>query len=648
MDDSHQQCPYPLGLTFDGNKARFALFSANAEKVELGLFAPHEEQPNQVLALNKTGNFWHTEVSDIPHGTLYAYKCHGTTNEELRNRFNSNNWLLDPYAKHPDTFPIWNTRVLKNVAAEVLNEDPFDWEDSSAPKISKNDLIIYEMHVRGFTADPSSQAQKKGTYAAMIQKIPYLKKLGVNAVELLPIHEFDETNCRNINPTTKKQVPNYWGYNTLSFFAPKRNYSSTPNAINEFKTLVKELHKNNIEVILDVVYNHTGEGSGKDYAISWRGIDNQTYYMKEDFTGCGNTINSNHPQVQMMILDSLRYWVQEMHVDGFRFDLASIFTREPNGAPIPKPPILDALAKDPILNQVKLIAEPWDAGGLYQVGLFPTLGPWSEWNGKYRDTVRSFLKGTDGKAGAFASALTGSQSTYESSSPLSSINFVTAHDGFCLRDLFTYQHKRNHDNGEEGKDGNDQNDNWNCGVEGETKEPHIRAIRERQMRNHWLALFLSQGIPMMLMGDEYGHTRHGNNNPYVQDNRLNWFLWDELEKNEDMFQFVANLIAFRKTHPELHKPSFVTDHDIQWHGHIPNKANWDSRFVAFSTTAAPRIYLAFNADHKAADIQLPSAEFRLIVNTANPWNQHHFSTPGPILSEKIHLLPHSALLAIEA
>jgi isoamylase len=647
MDDLSKECPYPLGLSFDGTTARFAIYSAHAEKIELGLFAPHEETPKQTISLNRSGSYWFTEVQEIEKGLLYAYKCHGPMNEAERNLFNPDKWLLDPYARHPDTFPVWNTRILKNVFAEIIQEPPFDWENTSAPKIPKEDLVIYEMHVRGFTADPSSQVKARGTYAGMIQKIPYLKKLGVTAVELLPIHEFDECNCKNIDPITKKPVPNYWGYNTLSFFAPKKNYSSTPDAVTEFKTLVKELHKNNIEVILDVVFNHTGEGSSKDYAISWRGIDNQSYYMKEDFTGCGNTINSNAPPGQQMILDSLRYWVQEMHVDGFRFDLASVLTRGPAGGPIEKPPILEAIANDPILNQVKLIAEAWDAGGLYQVGLFPTLGPWSEWNGKYRDIARTFLKGTDGKAGDFASILTGSQFVYGSSSPLASVNFITAHDGFSLRDLFTYQHKRNFDNGEDSRDGNDQNDNWNCGFEGETKEPHIIAMRERQMRNHWLALILSQGIPMILMGDEYGHTRLGNNNPYVQDNRLNWFLWDIADKQEDMFQFISKLIAFRKAHPELSKTSFLSKEEIDWHGHMPNLPNWSSRFVAFSTKTTPRIYLAFNADHHAADIELPSDKFKLIVNTNNPWNQHNFDSPGQPISGKVHLLSHAALLAIE-
>ncbi len=639
--------PFPLGLSFEGNTTRFCVFSANAQKVEVGIFPTDSKIPEKIIPLIRTGDFWHTEVKDIHEGTRYAYRCHGEWNEVNRNLFNGTNWLLDPYARFPDTPTTWKTALLKNIRAFVKQAPQFDWENVPSPNIPKQDLVIYEMHVRGLTAHASSQVQNAGTYAAMIEKIPYLKKLGVNAVELLPIYEFDECNCKNHNPETDEPLVNYWGYNSISFFAPKRNYSASGDPVTEFKQLVKELHKNKIEVILDVVYNHTGEGSRLDPSLSWGGIDNRVYYLEGDFTGCGNTINSDHPQVRTMILDSLRYWVEEMHVDGFRFDLASTLTRDINGAPIGKSAILDEMAKDPILSKVKLIAEPWDTGGLYQVGYFHTLGPWSEWNGKYRDIVRKFLKGTDGEAGHFASALTGSDFLYHTSSPLASINFIVAHDGFNLSDLVTFQTKHNLANGENNRDGNDQNDNWNCGEEGTTTNADILALRSRQIRNHWLAILLSQGIPMILMGDEYGHTRFGNNNPYPQDNELNWFLWDKLNKSPEIFNFVSSLIAFRHSHPEFKQTKFLTDAQISWHGQRAGKPDFGSRFIAFSTTATPRVYCAFNAHHEEADIELPSPNYRLIVNTADEWDKHHFQDKGPILPTKIHMPSHSAILAIE-
>jgi len=646
MTDTPTTPPYPQGISFEGPLTRFCLYSANAQKVELGLFLPESEIPQQTIALIRTGDFWHIELPDITKGTHYAYRCYGEWNPEKRNLFIQTNWLLDPYAKHLNTYAKWNVKPLINVRGIIQEAPAFNWEDTKSPSLPKEDLVIYEMHVRGLTAHQSSEATSKGTYAAMIEKIPYLKKLGVNVVELLPIYEFDECHCKNTNPETLEPLVNYWGYNSISYFAPKKSYSASGDPITEFKTLVKELHKNKIEVILDVVYNHTGEGSS-DYAISWRGIDNQTYYMAGDYTGCGNTLNANHPQVQTMILDSLRYWVQEMHIDGFRFDLASTFTRESNGHPMEKPPILEAMANDPILKSVKLIAEAWDAGGLYQVGLFPTLGPWSDWNGKYRDIVRKFLKGTDSNGDKFAAVLMGSDFLYHSTSPLSSVNFIVAHDGFTLRDLVTYQGKHNLANGEENKDGNDQNDNWNCGEEGTTTNPDILALRERQMRNHWLALLLAQGIPMLLMGDEYGHTRFGNNNPYPQDNELNWFLWDNLNKYPEIFDFVAKLIAFRKEHPELRRTKFLKPEEITWHGSKPNKPNFSSRLIAFSTNTPSKLYCAFNADHQGIDIELPSPNFYLIVNTFDNWGNHHFSNQGPRLPIKLKLEAHTALLAIE-
>ncbi len=610
--------PEPLGLSYQGDRANFALFSSHATQVILGLFwdGKREEIP-----LNRTGDIWHVAIEKLPSNATYAYRCIGP--KELL--YNPDKWLSDPYAKIPADF----------IQTRAALPKQFNWQGIEAPKIPTEDLIIYEMHIRGFTKDPSSGVAKPGTYIGMIEKIPYLKKLGINAVEFLPIFEFDETHLKT-NPHV-----NYWGYNPTHFFAPKKWYADS-DPIDEFKTLVRELHRNDILVFLDVVYNHTGEGKEKDYYVNFRGIDNSVYYQVDasgnyrDFTGCGNTLNTNHPVVEKLILDSLRYWVQEMHVDGFRFDLASILTRGPNGKPMAHPPLIEAMSKDPTLSKVHLIAEAWDAAGLYQLGSFPKWGPWSEWNGRYRDIVRRFIKGTDAKSGIFANVLCGSEIIYSSSkTPLSSINFITAHDGFCLRDLVTYQNKRNDDNGEGNRDGCNQNDNWNCGHEGPTDDPHINALRERQMRNFLLALFVSQGIPMMLMGDEYGHTRQGNNNPYVQDNEINWFLWNH--QNSRIVEFVSNLIAFRLKNKQLRHREFLKESEVDWH------TNWDpaSRLVAYCLK--PNIYIAFNASYQSATITLPPGSWRTVIYTEEDWVFHE---EGSVISS-IELCPYSAFLAIK-
>lgn len=532
------------------------------------------------------------------------------------------------------------------------------------PKIPPEDLIIYEMHVRGFTQHPSSETKYQGTFLGLIEKIPYLKKLGINAIELMPIFEFDEIHCKEIQPQTGEPLPNYWGYNTLFFFAPMRRYAYSESIhapIEEFKTMVKSLHQNGIEVILDVVFNHTGEGNEKNYYVNFRGIDNKSYYMLDEeghyrnYTGCGNTVNCNQENVQKYILDCLQYWIDDMHVDGFRFDLASIFTRGINGHPLSSPPIVQAISDLCKSKNVKLIAEAWDAGGLYQVGMFPNIWKnWSDWNGKYRDTVRRFIKGTPSHAGSFADAITGSQSIYKDShSPVSSLNFITAHDGYTMRDLVTYQMKHNYDNGEMNNDGTNQNESWNCGAEGPTINPMIAKLREKQMRNFFLALFLSQGIPMLLMGDEYGHSRRGNNNPFVQDNDINWFLWHILEKNEKIFHFVSSLIAFRKAHISLRHKRFLTHHDIQWHGMTPNNPNWgdSSQFLAFTLTGSPTFYIAFNAYSHPVTVSLPGKiNWRLVVRTDEDWDTHHFNClkNGPLIEEQIELPPYTAIVCYSA
>jgi isoamylase/glycogen operon protein len=500
-----------------------------------------------------------------------------------------------------------------------------------------HELIIYEMHVRSFTQDPSSKVKHPGTFLGIIEKIPYLKQLGINAIELMPIFEWDECELKNFNPKTGAPLKNVWGYSTINFFAPMNRYASHPGwtaALDEFRTLVKELHKQQIEVILDVVYNHTAEGNEHGPTFSFKGIDNQVYYMLSpqgeylNFSGTGNTFNCNHPMVAQLIVDSLRYWVDEMHVDGFRFDLASILTRAENGAPLSAPPVIEQILNDPVLSNVKLIAEAWDAGGLYQVGSFPSAGRWMEWNGKYRDAVRKFIKGTDDLSGEFSRVISGSQHIYgHDRTPSHSVNFVTAHDGYSLKDLVSYMEKHNLGNGEENRDGANDNESWNCGAEGATANRKIIQLREQQMRNFHAALLLSIGTPMVLMGDEYGHSRNGNNNVWCQDNELNWFNWDLLQKNQGFHRFFRLMIRFRTQHPLLMRTSYLTDQDVQWHGLQPLKANWgaENRFIAytlFDHEHSEHLYIAFNATFDPVHITLPQPpsgkKWYRIVDTSHP------------------------------
>lgn len=600
-----------LGVSFTNNTVHFSLFSSSAKAVTLGLFV--KEKLQREIPLKQEENIWSCSFP-YKEGFDYAVRI-------------GDHWLADPYGKN------FSTVIL----AKLEKPKPFDWQNDTAPSIAKQDLIIYEMHVRGFTADPSSRVKHPGTYLGMIEKIPHLKRLGVNAVELMPIFGFDQFH---VKPTQKM---NYWGYNPLHFFAPHRGYAVNDPVL-EFKQLVRELHKNGIEVILDVVYNHTGEEGDPNYFVNFRGIDNGVYYMLDEnghyrnYTGCGNTVNCNHPIVQEMILDSLRYWIEEMHVDGFRFDLASILTRDTSGQPIENPPVIQAMSQDPIIRKAKLIAEAWDAAGLYQIGIYPKWDPyWMEWNGRYRDVVRRFIKGTEGHAGVFASALSGSSMIYPS--PINSVNFITAHDGYSLRDLVTYQEKHNEANGENNQDGNNQNDSWNCGCEGPTNNPIIEHLREKQMRNFFMSLFLSQGIPMLLMGDEVGQTRKGNNNPYTLDNEINWFPWDVLEKNEKILDFVIFLIQLRLHHPELRYTRFPAHTELVWY------TNWDahSRVVAFSLSGTVPLFAAFNASSEQVQITLPKDhKWRQLIFTEEDWDQIKLNTP---LSSEFVLAPYSALLA---
>ncbi len=619
--------PTPLGVTRKQDGFNFALFSEHASGVTLCLFNPGEATPFQEINLdpkmNKTDKVWHVLIKGLATNLEYGYRVDGPMQPEKGLFFNKNLIVSDPYALSLATSHVWGQGFPPNAPpprGRIVIDTHFNWDNTQPPRIPTEHLIIYEMHVRAFTYHSSSRVPAPGTFLAMIDKIPYFKEIGVNCLELMPIFEFNECENPRKNPLNGEQLYNYWGYSTVNFFSPMSRYAFKEErlaAIEEFKTMVREMHRNKIEVILDVVYNHTAEGNENGPVFSFRGIDNPDYYMMtegskfQNFTGCGNTFNCNHPACQQFIIDSLRYWVLEMGVDGFRFDLASIFTRDPTGKPIDKPPVIHAINRDPALANVKLIAEAWDAAGLYQVGSFPGEGKWLEWNGVYRDSVRRFIKGSDGCAGSFANALCGSQNIYgKEHSPYHSVNFITAHDGFTLRDLVSYNSKHNEANGEENRDGADNNDSWDCGAEGETHDHGVLQLRERQMRNFHVALMLSLGTPMILMGDEYGHTRKGNNNTWCQDNELNWFLWDKIQHDSGFFRFFKLMIHFRKRHSILGRAEFLSNDEIDWHGQQPFKPNWDPsvRMVAYTLKDARShefLYVAFNAHFHHTDITLP-------------------------------------------
>jgi isoamylase len=664
----------PLGATRKGDGINFALFSEHAIRATLCLFKPASRQPFLEIPLdpeqNRTGSIWHILLSGLPSEPLeYGYRLEGE-HGHLGNVYLPKIPLSDPYARGLSTKQTWGARdpngEIWPPLGKIILDIPFDWGETAPPKIPKQDLIIYEMHVRSFTHHPSSQVKAPGTFLGIIEKIPYLKKLGVNAIELMPIFEFDECENKHVHPKSGKKLHNYWGYSTINFFSPMNRYSSSQGwtaALDDFRTLVKEMHKNDIEVYLDVVYNHTAEGNEEGPLFSFRGIDNRVYYMinpeglYRDFTGTGNTVNANHPVVAQFILDSLRFWAGEMHVDGFRFDLASSLTRDDQGTPLSKPPVIEAITADPILSNVKFIAEAWDAAGLYQVGSFPGEGRWYEWNGKYRDVARRFLKGTDAQSGEFAQVMTGSQDLYGNGrKPYHSINFITAHDGFTLRDLVSYQEKHNLENAENNQDGASNNDSWNCGQEGPTSDPKINTLRQRQMRNFHAALMLALGTPMILMGDEYGHTRGGNNNAYCQDSELNWFLWDELSKEEGFARFHRLMTQFRRDNPLLRRTEFLQNTDVTWHGHLPGKVNWspENRLVAYTLkekTTLEHLYIAFNAHFASAHLELPqppqNKKWYLIVDTSLPSPRDFCEAPrtqSPLPST-YELADHAVLIA---
>ncbi|GAC1448287.1 MAG: glycogen debranching protein GlgX [Ktedonobacterales bacterium] len=585
--------PYPLGAVWDGHGVNFALFSEQGTGVTLCLFDRHGPNArSEAIALREvTGHVWHGYLPGIKPGQLYGYRVGGPYEPAAGLRFNPAKLLIDPYARALTGTVNWEAPVFGyqlgheeadlslddrddawGVPKGVVLDPTFDWEGDQPPQIPWHQSIIYEVHVKGFTArHPDVPPALRGTYAGLASPavLDYLRQLGITAVELLPVHAFLDDNL-----LLERGLRNYWGYNTLNFFAPEARYSSagdTGGQVREFKAMVKALHRAGMEVILDVVYNHTAEGSELGPTLSFRGIDNTTYYRLVpeheryymDYTGTGNTPNTRHPQVLKLIMDILRYWVLEMHVDGFRFDLAAALARglfEVDHLSA----FFDIIHQDPVLSRVKLIAEPWDVGeGGYQVGNFPVL--WAEWNGKFRDSVRRFWRGDDGQSAELGYRLTGSSDLYESSGrrPYASINFVTAHDGFTLRDLVSYNEKHNEANGEDNRDGADDNNSWNCGVEGPTDDLEVGILREQQMRNFLATLLLAQGVPMLSGGDEIGRTQQGNNNAYCQDNALSWYDWNLSEREQDLLSFTSQMVALRHAHPSLHRRKFFQGRRIR-------------------------------------------------------------------------------------
>ncbi|MGK7392329.1 MAG: glycogen debranching protein GlgX [Candidatus Cyclobacteriaceae bacterium M2_1C_046] len=693
--------PYPLGATWDGKGVNFALFAENATGVELCLYKNDDDLEGETIKVTERSHqIWHVYIPNLNPGHLYGFRVHGPYEPENGHRFNPNKLVLDPYAKsiagtykwhdalfgydlhHPKRDLSFNeTDSAPYVPKGVVTDPEFDWEDDQPLRYSYSETIIYEAHVKGLTKmHPDIPEEIRGTYAAVSHPvmIDYYKKLGITAIELMPVHQF--INDRHLYD---KGLSNYWGYNTIGFFAPDVRYSSSGvhgEQVKEFKTMVKELHKAGIEVILDVVYNHTCEGNHFGPTLFLRGIDNAAYYRLTenrryymDYTGTGNTLNAQYPNVLALIFDSLRYWIQEMHVDGFRFDLASTLARELHDVDRLSS-FFNIIYQDPVISKVKLIAEPWDVGeGGYQVGNFPP--GWVEWNGKYRDSIRDFWRGANSMLAEFANRYTGSSDLYQNDfrNPTASINFVTAHDGFTLNDLVSYNEKHNIENGEDNKDGESHNRSWNCGVEGPTSDPAILELREKQKFNFLCTLFLSQGVPMLLMGDEVSRSQEGNNNAYCQDNPISWLDWKKAD--HELLEFTRKIIAIRRKHPVFHRPLWFHGEvvegtgvkDIEWflpEGKVMTEDHWNKDYAkslavflngrgihAKSATGEILIddsfYVIFNSSKYILKYKLPPKqygnEWRKIIDT-----DKHFIDEGSTETykpdETVTIAPRSTVL----
>ncbi len=646
----------PYGAIIHDRGVQFVVFSRSATAMSLLLYDDVEDtEPSEVIKFDREtdrwGDIWSLFVPGICAGQLYHLQADGPYDPERGQLFDGRARLIDPYAKAlAGTFQQSSDGVIRPPKCVVVN-DFFDWEGDRHLRRELGESVIYEMHVRGFTSSPTSGVEHPGTYLGIIEKIPYLKSLGVTAVELMPVHEFPILDVTG-NPPTR---PNYWGYDPMAFFGPHRGYAAGDEPgcqVVEFKQMVKALHQAGIEVILDVVFNHTCEGNELGPTLSFKGLENSVYYMLDNggsryrnYSGCGNTINGNHPIVREMIFHCLRQWVHNYHIDGFRFDLASILSRDRSGELVPNPPLVEAIAEDPLLADTKIIAEAWDAAGAYQVGWFGG-SRWAEWNGRYRDDVRRFWRGDPGMMGAFATRLCGSSDLYESGGrqPENSINFITSHDGFTLADLHSYLDKHNELNGEGNRDGDNNNFSINYGVEGPTRRKSIDRLRLRQIKNNLATLFLSQGVPMMVSGDECRRTQHGNNNAYCQDNEVSWFDWDLVGENEELLRFTRSMIAFRRRQPSVRRKTFLSGRpreegespEVSWFSPLGTSVDWsngDRAFCCIWTAPGPEedpegagrsVLMLYNSAPESVEFLLPAVvkskprAWKTLLDTAAP------------------------------
>ena len=677
----------PLGATLMFDGVNFSVFSKEATSCTLVLYHYGQKVPFQEIPFPdsfRIGHVYSMMVYGLNIETIeYGYRFDGPYDPKKGLRFDKNRVLLDPFARSISGRSVWGiepdyTNPFQ-YRGQIIRED-YDWLGDKPLEMHPSDLVIYELHLRSFTQHPASEVRYRGTYAGLIEKIPYLKALGVNCVELMPIFEFDEfENSREVNG---RRLVNYWGYSTVGFLAPKAGYAASARfgmEADELRHMIRTLHQNGIQVILDVVFNHTAEGGEGGPSISFKGIDNRTYYLLTpdggyiNYSGCGNTMNCNNPVVRNLMLGCLIYWVAAFHVDGFRFDLASILSRDEKGVPMMNPPLLESIACDEVLGKTLLIAEAWDAGGLYQVGTFPAYGRWSEWNGMYRDCLRRFIKGEAERLPELILRIRGSDDLYRQRGPTASINFVTCHDGFTLYDLVSYNEKHNWDNGEENRDGTNDNASWNCGAEGSTDDPEIIALRMRQMKNMLTVLLTSRGIPMLLSGDEFANTQYGNNNAYCQDNEISWLDWNQLERYRDLYDYVRRLIAFRKAHPVLRADGYDFSHngtgypELSFHGtqawnldeHSPGLSfayMYAEDHVRYCTERDAFIYVAVNAYWETQHYGLPilpegfqwglafeSHDVSTDVNDERPLEDQSGIVLGPrsaaVLIGSMHLLP---------